>query len=405
MSEKKDNSTIEQLEKELAEERVYDKLNKEAKRDRIVVDHQKMRAAREAAEQDKEDLEKIKSSNFGLQSDEQIEEIIKNNTEYIEAAKNKMGFILKSKDSVDVSFDRVVPFFRKNIILIGAPSGDGKSTTVANITFALLKQINPATGKPARILIITNEEKTEDIFNRITCLGKGWTYGNHDTFTPEQVETFNQTIPGLSKRITVIDQFHNKSHHVTTSIEGIEGIFENLIAKGDHYDAIIIDYYQNVCISKRNATLGEYEVQAKLTRMLDNYKNIYPAPIVVLAQLNPNNETNENWFPAKLQGRKLIINVATCILEMIVDKKMRITKWKVWKSRFNGCVGEVIETGFDNGRFVPCTEQFKTSMLEYWDQREKALLDRKTDEKHKEEFKNNVIKDAFEKKDENGTPK
>ena len=340
----KKSESVEDFERRIEEERYYDRLRKESSRDEAVVKHQRMKAERARAEQDEADLASIRDSNFGTQTPEEIEQIVRNNTEYIEAAKNKMGFIFdnkQSKEAQDISFDKVVPFFRKNIILIGAPSGEGKSTAVANITFFLLQQKNPATGKPARILVLTNEEKTEDIYNRITCLFAGEKYSNHDTLTPEQLARFNKAIPALATRITVIDQFHNGAHGVTTSLEGLEAVFENLLAKGEKYDAILLDYYQNICISKKNPHLSEYDVQARLTRMLDNYKNIYPAPIVVFAQLNPPAEENENYFPAKLQGRKLIINVATCVMEMIVDKKNRVTQWKVWKSRFNDCVGEI----------------------------------------------------------------
>ena len=407
MSDKKKSQTAEEYERMIEEERYYDRLRKESSRDEAVVKHSRMKAERAKAEADEEDLAKIRDSNFGIQSKEQIDEIVKNNTEYIEAAKNKMGFIFdgkKAKDDEAPSFDNVVPFFRKNIILIGAPSGEGKSTAVANITYFLLNQKNPKTGKPARILVISNEEKTEDIYNRITCLFTGWKYSNHDTLTPEQVARFNGAIPALATRVTVINQDHNGSQGVTTTIEGIESIFENLLAKGEVYDAILIDYYQNVCVSKNNPRLSEYDVQARLTRMLDRYKNVYPAPIVVFAQLNPASEENENYFLAKLQGRKLIINVATCILEMVVDKKNRVTQWKVWKSRFNGFVGELIETGFDNGRFVPLTEAFRLSVKEYWAQRDKYDLAQQTKERDKEMDKKNGLPDAFKDKDGKSEP-
>lgn len=404
----KDKSeTMEDFERRMEEERYYDRLRKETSKDEAVVRHQRMKSERARAEQDEADLAKLKEANFGMQTKEQIDEIIKDNTEYIEAAKHKMGFIVDSssqeiKEADEVSFDRVVPFFQKNIILIGAVSGEGKSTTVANIAFFLMTQKNPRTGKSARILVLSNEEKTEDIYNRVTCLGTGWKYSNHDELTPEQVARFNKAIPALATRITVINQNHNGAQGATTSIEGIEAIFENLIAKKDYYDVIIIDYYQNICISKKNPHLSEYDVQARLTRMLDAYKNVYPAPIVLLAQLSPNSEENENYFPKKLQGRKLIINVATCIMEMIVDKKNRITKWKVWKSRFNDCVGEVIETGFESGRFVPATPEFRRKVQEYWDKREQAKLARQTKERDLEMDKKNGIPDAF--KDKDGKP-
>jgi hypothetical protein len=241
MSEDKSSDAIKVFEEQMKEESKFDILRKETSRNKAVLDHTRTRAQLERHDQDAKDLEIIKGSDFGVQTNEQVAAIQKDNRDYIEAARNKMRFIV---DDIPgrIGFDTVVPFFRKNIILIGAQTGDGKSTTVANIAFHMLRQKNPATGKAARILVLTNEERKEDVYNRITCLVKGWTYTNHDKFDEAQLKVFNDSIPVLATRLTVIDNVHDGAHGMTTSIEGFEGIMENLIAKGEHYDAIIIDY-------------------------------------------------------------------------------------------------------------------------------------------------------------------
>lgn len=388
----KSSDAIKVFEEQMAEEAKYDTLRKETSRNKAVLENTRTKAQLERHKQDENDLEVIKTADFGIQTLDTIAAIQKDNLEYMQAARNKMKFVLNDLPET-IGFDKIVPFFQKNIILIGAQSGEGKSTTVANVAYHLMLQKNPATGRPARVLVMTNEERKEDVYNRVTCLIKGWHYTNHDKFNDDQKEVFNKFIPTLASRLTVIDNVYNGAHGMTTSIEGFEGIMENLIANNEHYDAIIIDYYQNYIISKRDPSMDEYQVQARLTRMLDKYKNIYPAPFVVFAQINAPDENGNPLFQYRIQGRKLIYTVTTCAMEMIVDKKHRVTTWKVIKSRFNEAVGEEIATGYDRGRFVHYTEEFRTKVQQELDRRMNAQLDRQMN-------KGNGIPDAFKKEEE-----
>lgn len=394
MSNDKSSDAIKEFEAQIAEEKKFDVLRKETSRNKAVLDHTRTKAQLERHNQDEQDLETLKKSDFGTQTVDQVKAIQKDNSEYIEAAKNKMEFMFKAPPG-QTGFDSVVPFFRKNIIFIGAQTGEGKSTAVANIAFSLMKQKNPATGKPARILIMTNEERKEDVYNRITCLIKGWHYTNHDKFTPEQVQAFNDAIPVLATRIRVIDNIENGAHGTTTSIEGFEGVMDNLIASGEIYDAILIDYYQNYILSKTDPTMDEYKVQARICRSIDKYKNIYPAPFCLFGQINAPDENGNPLFMYRIQGRKLIMTVCTCAMEMIVDKKHRSTKFKVWKSRFNEAIGEEIAVGYDKGKFVPYTDEFRAKIQLDLDRRQAAALDRQMD-------KSNGLPDAFKKEEDNG---
>jgi HrpA-like RNA helicase len=64
----------------------------------------------------------------------------------------------KSMVFMNDRFRLVVPYFQKNLILIGADTGDGKSTTVANAIYSTITKINPATGKYGRVMVLSNEE-------------------------------------------------------------------------------------------------------------------------------------------------------------------------------------------------------------------------------------------------------
>ncbi len=273
-----------------------------------------------------------------------IEKAIRDNEEYLIQAKNAMVFI-------NDDFKQAIPFFGKNLILLAAKTGKGKSTTVANIAYQSLLR-----GK--RVLVITNEEAVSDVYNRVTCLFKGWAYVNHDQFTDEQRHTFGEYIRLLSTRMTVIDDSFNGSTGQTTTLEGITALLESLIIKQNKFDTILIDYYQKASRSIKNPDLDEYKVQAKLAYYLDGFKNRYLAPIVLFAQLKTEDDKKTS-FQEAIGGRKVILDVATCAVKIITDTENLKTEWKIEKSRFSSSNGKSIFTGFDRGKFVQYTNEFR----------------------------------------------
>lgn len=357
--------------KSLEQDAELEKIKKETNAKRTIIDSKRIGFQMDQLTQNEKDLQIARSTSFGALSFEAIQKLQQENADYIANAKNSMRFIVEE-------FDAIIPFFRKNLILIGGVTGHGKSTTVANIVYATLKQINPETGKRRRSLVITNEERSEDVYNRLTCLSKGWHYTNHDKFTPEQVAAFNTGIAAFAKdgMVTVIDNNYNGSFGLTTTIEGIQSIFDGLIRDKEWYDVIIIDYYQNVKSSKQDMMLDEFKVQAILAKMLDQYKNIYPAPIVLLAQVKAQEEDKNVPFEYRIKGRKVIVDVATHIMEMNADRENLRTSWTIHKSRFNESIGNTVFTGYDQGKFVDYTKEFTDKVAKIHEKRQKDSFDK-----------------------------
>ena len=370
------------LKEEFAKNMELEKLKADTAAKKARLDAKYIDQKLEQMEQNERDMAAASSTNYGAMTPDQISKIQQDNDDYMEAAKHAMEFI-------NPVFDNIIPFFRKNFILIGARTGEGKSTAVANIAFTTMTKINPQTNKTRRVLVITNEERAEDFYNRITALSRGWHYTNHNKFTQEQRDAFRKMIPVLagSGRLTVIDNNHNKSHGVTTTLEGISTIFDNLLANKEYYDVILIDYYQNIISSQKYPNLSENEVQARLSRMMDKYKNEYPAPIVMFAQINPPDKDDKSPFQYRIKGRKIIMDPATCAVEMIRNTKELYTLWKIHKSRFTEAIGQDIKTGYDRGKFVKYDSAFAEKVQKLAYEREARKLDSVIDQKKEVETK------------------
>lgn len=385
-----DDKELEKLRNRLAQTAETERISQENKQKRVLIDQKRLASQHLQLERDERDSEIAKNINFGAMSQQQIEEIQKASREYIEAAKGRMRFVHKI-------FDKKIPFFRKNLILIGAKTGHGKSTAAANIAYANVKQVNPLTGKLCKTLFITNEECKEDFYNRVTSLINGWHYTDQAAFTEEQINEFDKNIALLGSKgsLVVIDNNFGGMHGATTTLEGIRRIFDNLIENKIYYDTIVLDYFQNVVSSTENPHLDHYQVLQKLSTMLDQYKNEYPAPIVVFAQIKPDSSADA-YFQEKIKNCKMIMDKSTVAIEIAVDYAKHLTEWTIWKNRFNSStVGTPLRTGYDNGKYVEYTDDFQAKIA-------KEKNDAIAHETDKQIDKTNGIKDAF-KKDENGS--
>jgi hypothetical protein len=310
----------------------------------------------------KSEIEQAKSVEFGPMTPETIAQIVRDNDEYMESARFAMEFICPE-------FKKIVPYFRKNLILIMSDTGGGKSTAVANAAFNTLIHKNPATGKPSRVLVISNEECPEDVYNRLTSLRFKWKYTNHSLFTEEQRRTFSEYIPRWAKdgKLTVISDVYQGIPGWTTTIEGLEAIFTSLLKDYKDgkpiYDSVIIDYYQNFKRSKLDPKLDEYAVQRKVAALLDQMRKVYPGPIVLMAQMKRLvDEDDTTPFNIRLKGSKEICDKASFICELTPENKLFRSRWQVWKSRFNERIGEAIYTGYSYGKYVNYSTEFQKSV-------------------------------------------
>jgi hypothetical protein len=109
--------------------------------------------------------------------------------------------------------------------------------------------------------------------------------------------------------------------------------------------------------------LDEFMCQRKLAGILDAAKLRLPCPVVIMGQMKRLvDEDDSTPFNVRFKGSKLICDKATFTCEIIPERQLLRSKWKVHKSRFTESVGESIYTGYDRGKFVVYDEKFKLSI-------------------------------------------
>ena len=349
---------IKKLEEIMEKNAIDDRRRKELSEKELDLKEKKVNTAYIDLVKNKIDTEKSESVRFGKMSQEAVATLLMNNDAYLEAAKHPIPFI-------NSAFDSHVPFFRKNVILIAAAYGKGKSTCVANIIDTAFRHKNPLTGKPWKILVLTNEEAPEDFYNRITCFIKGWQYTNHDKFSDSQRETFAKYIKIFSEKgiVTVIGDTYEGVSGWTTTVEGIVSIFDNIVKDKEEYDVVILDYVQGIVRSRDRPEANEFEAQRMLANEFDRIKNIYPGVIVVMAQADPlKDEEDKTPINYRLKGSKLIVTKATFIMEIVPNHELFMSTWLIHKSRFTDSTNAKIQTGFDKGKFVPYSTEFQKNI-------------------------------------------
>lgn len=329
----------------------------EAKRKEFLLKERKVNRELENLDRSEEAKKAFDNIDFGyLNSEEYGKKLSLRSNEFIEAAQEKMTFIMPTEE-----FDLTVPFYKKNLIGIGAVSGEGKSTCSANIALGVLRQRK-------KVLVISNEENAEDVYNRVIALGKGWHYGNHDKISPEQKDEYAKLIPVYVKNgLTVIDQNSFEGiERLTTSIEGLRALSRKLINDantGNHFDVVIFDYYQPYGHSIENPGKDGWKNLEEATEILEVLRKSYPAPIVVMFQLKPGSEESGKIWKERIEGSKSISNRLTCCFEIKAKKSESTTEWILHKSRYNAFPSGSFQTGWDRGMYVQLTEQFKNMII------------------------------------------
>jgi len=276
-------------------------------------------------------------------------------TDFDQLSKDARADAAERANAIVFMYDELSDFVQLapgSLALICAATGTGKSTLTANVAYALLRA-----GK--RTLIIANEEKRTDVAARISCLQLDVSIHDYKRKggLPDLIrDNVLDNIANLNKRmLTIIALDYKNDQRVVTSPEGMEQILDQATGK---YDAVIIDYYQNINHSIHNPGFQAHEANEMFAKHVDNIKNTIGCPIIMMAQIR----RGDDDFKVRLEGRRLILNKCTDIFEIKIDKPNRRSALIAHKDRWLGNQGEERFLGYDRGKFVPYTREFEEKM-------------------------------------------
>jgi len=327
------------IESQKIEEAEYNRKSFEIKKHKLDSQYRMM-------EQQKEMSKRARNADFNFDVEKYVNETVDHNTQYLDSAREE------SMNFINDSFDGIVPFMPNQVILIGARTGKGKSTSTANIAWKCLLDNK-------RVLILSNEERRADVYNRVTALIKDKSYSDHRNMTPEDRDMYNEHIKILAnKGMIVIDDEHTKSTGGMSVLETMCGYLENATDEGN-FDVILIDYAQKVNQSSEMADAPTWQVQEKFYYYIENVsKKKKCPPIVLMGQLKPDSKEGLA-YEDRFEGRKTITKPATCIMEARPNYEARATDFITHKTRWSEHNGATITVGFSKGKYVIYDEKFK----------------------------------------------
>ena len=247
-----------------------------------------------------------------------------------------------------------IPFTRENLYLICAYSGNGKSTIAANVSFPLWKQ-----GK--KTLVIANEEPKQDILFRIGCLELGLNFNDYKKgrMPAEQQVKVAQLFPEISRHVKILDV--NYKSGLTTKVEGVKNALKAV--QSADYSCAMIDYYQLVKYSVERPNAKTYDVLNDLRIWLGRYIKNSKVPIVIFAQLHSLGKRNNKDLDSRIKDGPTIYETATVVIEVIPNFDDRTSDFLIHKDRF-GLSGTRISCGFQNGRYIKLTDEFKQKITD-----------------------------------------
>lgn len=250
------------------------------------------------------------------------------------------------------AMDEFVQLGPGSLALICAATGTGKSTLTANIAYSLIRQNK-------KVLIIANEEKRTDVAARISCLQLDVNIhkykakdGLPDVIKANVIENIKNFD---NKQLSIIALDFKNDSRIVTSPEGMNAILKSAMGK---FDAVIIDYYQNINNSIQNPGLQPHEANEIFAKEVDYIKNEIGCPIIMMAQIR----RGDDDYKTRLEGRRLILNKCTDVFEVKIDKAYNRSIMICHKDRWLGNQGEEKFIGYDGGKYVPYTQEFEQSV-------------------------------------------
>lgn len=232
----------------------------------------------------------------------------------------------------------------RGLILVGAMSGKSKSTTSANLLHGFVEYSNP--NRVAKV--ISNEESSESVLNRIACikLKQNFNRFQRGQLKDKESEQVVKTAKAIIPRVEIVDD----DNYDMTCIEDVQAVL-NQAAEDPNTGLVVIDYLQTIAHSREQKSMESFKVSKLMGLYLKDYGKRIGVPVVVFCQLNPSGR-DSTVFQSRVQNDKTIYNHAFSVIEIVPDMETKITKFTIHKDRFGNKQGQEVRMRYVDGRYV-----------------------------------------------------
>jgi len=250
---------------------------------------------------------------------------------------------------INEKVSKIITLAKNQLVILAAQVGHGKSAVAANIAYSLWQQ-----GK--KVLLVTTEEKRSAFEHRLVRLKSGINSAKAAQgllkLSDEEILTVAEILQEIPNFVRVIDKdwVPGKPEFLTT-VDGFQFLWEQEVTAGK-YDAIVIDYYQNVCGHSEASGSEHWQNQMRFGEFLEVQKGISGmAPIFLLAQVRPPAKNLADvHVKDRLWGAQSIAFRAGQMVELVVDWDRFLTTFFVWKSRDDNNSRSKVTCGYDIDR-------------------------------------------------------
>jgi len=231
----------------------------------------------------------------------------------------------------------------QGLYLIGAVSGQGKSTAAANIISGYLTADRP--GK--KVYVISNEEMADAVLGRVACIESKVSYNDykHKRLSRHTLQEIDDLSELLLQRVHVV----NNPTFDMSCLEDVQAVLEYAQESGD-VDMVMVDYFQTIDRSKDDEGMESFRVHKIMGSYLKDYGRKYAVPVLAFAQLRP--EAEGSHFKVRIENDRTVYNHAFGAVEIIPNFETGQTTFKIWKDRFGEVQGKEIEMRFEKGRYI-----------------------------------------------------
>lgn len=249
------------------------------------------------------------------------------------------------------TFDNLYDLAMGFILMVGK-SGQGKSTVLANI----LAHLVATNSIKKRVLVISNEESTEDVYSRIACIVEGvdWVKYRADTISEADWDRVMAKMMEIAKYITVQSiTSDTMNYQYMEDFIATMGQAEEIQNESNAFEMILFDYWQTVNQSRDNQSMSSVEVSKQLGFYMKEFAARVPVPLIAFSQLKGDDKMD---IKDRIENDKTLYNHAQDCIEIQPNFDTQKTTFRFHKNRWGHLQGKYITVPFKDGRFTPAPD-------------------------------------------------